>query len=109
MNSFNWKRKSKLDANSASTFLSSSSDEDEDTDIDWLHPTVKRQCLSLLEDGQAKSQRLQREGSLLAENERYWEAIKYWDEALQLTPNVAAIHEMKSQVADQKSTAIVDP
>ena len=42
--------------------------------------------------------RLQEEGAILAENERYWEAMKYWDEALQLTPDSAALLEMKAQV-----------
>lgn len=43
--------------------------------------------------------RLQDEGALLAENERYWEAIKYWNEALQLTPESAILQEMKAQVS----------
>ena len=30
---------------------------------------------------------------------RYWEAVKHWDEALQLTPTSAILHEMKSQVS----------
>ena len=30
---------------------------------------------------------------------RYWEAVKHWDEALQLTPTSAVLHEMKSQVS----------
>ena len=42
--------------------------------------------------------RLQTEGSTLAENGRCWEAIKYWNEALQLTPNSAVLHEIKAQV-----------
>ena len=29
---------------------------------------------------------------------RYWEAIKYWDEALALSPQSAKLYEMKSQV-----------
>ena len=45
--------------------------------------------------------RLQGEGALLAENGRYWEAIKYWDEALQLAPDSAVLHEMKAQVRSQ--------
>ena len=52
----------------------------------------------LLEDSKTKSKRLQEEGVVLAKNERYWEAIKYWDEALQLTPDSAKLYEMKSQV-----------
>lgn len=47
--------------------------------------------------------RLQEEGALLAENGRYWEAIKYWDEALQLTPDSAVLHEMKAQVRHKLS------
>lgn len=65
--------------------------------MDWLTAS-KRRRLVLLEDSRTKSKRLQEEGVLLAENERYWEAIKYWDEALQLTPDSAILHEMKSQV-----------
>lgn len=65
--------------------------------VDWLS-AAKRRHLLLLEDNQSKSQRLREEGALLAENERYWEAIKYWDEAIQLTPHVAALYEMKAQV-----------
>ena len=29
---------------------------------------------------------------------RYWEAVKHWDEAIQLTPTSAVLYEMKSQV-----------
>lgn len=29
---------------------------------------------------------------------RYWEAVKKWDEAIQLTPEEAVLYEMKSQV-----------
>ena len=29
---------------------------------------------------------------------RYWEALSRWDTALELTPNSAILHEMKSQV-----------
>ena len=65
--------------------------------VDWLS-AAKRRRLLLLEDNETKSSRLRNEGALLAESERYWEAIKYWDEAIQLTPHVAALYEMKSQV-----------
>ena len=77
-------------------------DEEEDDDsegaVDWLS-AAKRRRLLLLEDNETKSRRLREEGAILAESERYWEAIKYWDEAIQLTPHVAALYEMKSQVA----------
>ncbi len=66
-------------------------------EVDWLSAAKKRKAL-LLEDSHTKSKRLQDEGSLLAEHERYWEAIKYWDEAVQLTPRFAPLHEMEAQV-----------
>lgn len=101
MTSFGWKRKAKLQTSVDVSFeVGGSKDEEVDVDqaeIEWLH-SAKRPRLTGLEDSAAKSKRLQNEGALLAENERYWEAIKYWDEAIQLTPKVAALHEMKSQV-----------
>ncbi len=103
MTAFNWKKNAKLTTVSASEFSQQSdSEREEEIDgVDWLCP-AKRVCVSSrssqLEDSQVKSNRLQREGALLAENERYWEAIKYWNEAIQLSPNVAVLHEMKSQV-----------
>ncbi len=103
MTSFGWKRKRKLSENAAAIF-SKEKEEDEEVDsdedklgVDWLVAAKKRRAI-MLEDSRAKSKRLQEEGSLLAENERYWEAIKYWDEAIELTPGSALLHEMKAQV-----------
>ena len=108
MTSFGWKRKRVLETKAAARWFSSSGasgadelDEEDEGDsegaVDWLS-AAKRRRLLLLEDNETKSCRLREEGALLAENERYWEAIKYWDEAIQLTPHVAALYEMKSQV-----------
>lgn len=108
MTSFGWKRKRVLETEPAASWFSSSGasgandfdeegEDDTEGDIDWLS-AAKRRRLLLLEDNATKSRRLREEGALLAENERYWEAIKYWDEAIQLTPHEAALYEMKSQV-----------
>ena len=108
MTSFGWKRKRVLETEAAPVWFSSSGTPDDDEShiggeggsegvVDWLS-AAKRRRLLLLEDNETKSRRLREEGTLLAENERYWEAIKYWDEAIQLTPHVAALYEMKSQV-----------
>ena len=109
MTSFGWKRKRPLQTKAAADwFTSAGGDDDEDSNegageeqgvdlVDWLS-AAKRRRLLLLEDNESKSQRLREEGAVLAENERYWEAIKYWDEAMQLTPHVAALYEMKAQV-----------
>ncbi|KAK0140904.1 Tetratricopeptide repeat protein 33 [Merluccius polli] len=69
----------------------------EEDQVDWLQ-AIKRRRGVLLEDCAARSGRLKGEGALLAEAGRHWEAIKKWDEAIQLTPENALLYEMKSQV-----------
>lgn len=66
-------------------------------DVDWLH-AIKRRREILLENCATKSKRLKDDGALLAEQGRHWEAIKKWDEAIQLTPENPVLYEMKSQV-----------
>lgn len=66
-------------------------------EVNWLH-AIKRRREILLEDCATKSKRLKDEGTLLAEEGRHWEAIKKWDDAIQLTPEDALLYEMKSQV-----------
>lgn len=66
-------------------------------EVDWLQ-AIKRRKEVLLEDCSMKSNRLKDEGALLAEQGRHWEAIKKWDDAIQLTPENASLYEMKSQV-----------
>ncbi|KAJ3605321.1 hypothetical protein NHX12_027370 [Muraenolepis orangiensis] len=72
-------------------------EEEDGEEVDWLH-AVKRRREVLQEDCAAKSERLKSEGALLAEEGRNWEAIKKWDEAIQLTPENPLLYEMKSQV-----------
>ena len=100
MTSFGWKRKRSLQTSVAATFTQQEEEEEELTEesVDWLTAAKRRRAL-LLEDAIVKSKRLQEEGEILAENKRYWEALKHWDEALQLTPDSAVLYEMKSQVA----------
>ena len=101
--SFGWKRKRKaaeVASSTASIFKEEGVDGEESVGaagVDWLMVNRKRRCF-LLEDNLAKSKRLQDQGSLLAESGKYWEALKYWNEALELTPGSAILHEMKSQV-----------
>ena len=78
---------------------------DLEEEVDWLTMAKRRQLL-LLEDNESKSQRLREEGTTLAEAGRLWEAIKYWDEALELTPYCATLHEMKCQVCSMCSGMI---
>ncbi|XP_036386030.1 tetratricopeptide repeat protein 33 [Megalops cyprinoides] len=106
MASFGWKRKVgekvskaavQLFEAEAETEAEGAVHEPDNDEVDWLH-AIKRRREALLEDCAAKSKRLKDEGALLAEEGRHWEAIKRWDEAIQLTPEDAALYEMKSQV-----------
>ncbi|XP_051544066.1 tetratricopeptide repeat protein 33-like [Myxocyprinus asiaticus] len=103
MASFGWKRKvgERVSKATVQQFEQDSEqavdDEVEKEGVDWLH-VIKRRREVLLEDCAAKSKRLKDEGALLAEQGRNWEALKRWDEALQLTPDDAVLYEMKSQV-----------
>ncbi|XP_077087230.1 tetratricopeptide repeat protein 33 [Siphateles boraxobius] len=104
MASFGWKRKvgERVSKTTVEKFQQDSEKVDEEADVekegvDWLH-VIKRRREVLLEDCAAKSKRLKDEGTLLAEQGRNWEALKRWDDALQLTPDNAVLYEMKSQV-----------
>ncbi|KAJ8400013.1 hypothetical protein AAFF_G00400520 [Aldrovandia affinis] len=108
MASFGWKRKvgEKVSKVAVQLFEAEAEAETEgeeevrgggEDEVDWLH-AIKRRREVLLEDCASKSKRLKDEGSLLAEEGRHWEAIKKWDEAVQLTPEDADLYEMKSQV-----------
>ncbi|XP_071811305.1 tetratricopeptide repeat protein 33-like isoform X2 [Apostichopus japonicus] len=105
MTSFGWKRKqnANLSAESAENFkhvtgARDSSEEEEDTTAsNFFLNLAKKRKIFILEDCVTKSERLVKEGVILAEAERYWEAIKKWDEALQLTPGKSSIYEMKAQ------------
>ncbi|KAK7100916.1 tetratricopeptide repeat protein 33-like [Littorina saxatilis] len=103
MTTFGWKRKagSGVVRNASQAFEQESKDEDLDNEVtrgevDWLTLAPKKRMISL-EDAKAKSERLREEGSILAHAERYWEAIKKWDEALLLTPSDSKMLEMKAQ------------
>lgn len=101
---FGWKRKVGAHVSkSASNAFEKDSKQDEDAEIcngnvDWLTlAPIKRRNVIGLEDGVAKANRLIQEGTVLAGSERYWEALKKWEEALQYTPCDEKIHEMKAQ------------
>ncbi|XP_019387540.1 PREDICTED: tetratricopeptide repeat protein 33 [Crocodylus porosus] len=103
MASFGWKRKigEKVSKATSQQFEAEAADEEEDLadkeDGNGVHKAKKKKDV-LMGDCVEKSKQLKDEGSVLAENRRYWEAIHKWDEALQLTPEDATLYEMKSQV-----------
>ncbi|XP_020777559.2 tetratricopeptide repeat protein 33 isoform X2 [Boleophthalmus pectinirostris] len=112
MASFGWKRKAgeKVSKAVLQQFEDEAEKADEGAsrqheDVDWLHATKRRREM-LLEDCATKSQRLKDEGALLAEQGRHWDAIKKWDEAIQLTPENPSLYEMKSQAVRSFQIAI---
>ncbi|XP_053304077.1 tetratricopeptide repeat protein 33 [Spea bombifrons] len=99
MASFGWKRKigEKVSKVTSHRFEEDAAEAATDgDDADWLN-AAKRKKGILLEDNGEKSKRLRQEGIILAENGRHWEAVRKWDEAIQLTPEDAALYDMKSQ------------
>lgn len=108
MTSFGWKRKIGENVSKSATckFKEVTGTKEIEDDIDdsedgedslkWLGLAQKRKMICL-EDSILKSQRLRDEGTILAEAERYWEAIKKWDEALAFTPLNDKLLEMKAQ------------
>uniref|UniRef100_A0AAZ3R8J0 Tetratricopeptide repeat protein 33 n=1 Tax=Oncorhynchus tshawytscha TaxID=74940 RepID=A0AAZ3R8J0_ONCTS len=101
MASFGWKRKvgERVSKAAVQQFEAAAEKPEEDgvDEVDWLH-AIKRRREALLEDCAAKGNRLKEEGTVLAQEGRHWEAIKRWDEAIQLTPDNPLLYEMKSQV-----------
>ncbi|XP_013994758.1 tetratricopeptide repeat protein 33 isoform X5 [Salmo salar] len=101
MASFGWKRKvgERVCKAAVQQFEAAAEKPEEDgvDEVDWLH-AIKRRREVLLEDCAAKGNRLKEEGTVLAQEGRHWEAIKRWDEAIQLTPDNPLLYEMKSQV-----------
>ncbi|XP_078657097.1 tetratricopeptide repeat protein 33-like [Branchiostoma floridae x Branchiostoma belcheri] len=103
MTSFGWKRKVGENVTKPSSAFSpgeqlENEHEVDPDEVDWLHAVkIRRSVDGLLEDHLTKANRLKQEGCLLAETQRYWEAIRRWEDALELTPDDAALHEMKAQ------------
>ncbi|KAL8597855.1 hypothetical protein ACOMHN_061388 [Nucella lapillus] len=103
MTSFGWKHKigGGVVRKASQAFENEAKDEELDNEVtrgevDWLTLAPKKRMISL-EDARAKSRRLNDEAATLAEAERYWEAVKKWDEALLLVPNDSHVLEMKAQ------------
>jgi len=101
---FGWKRKlpQNVARKRAAVFNENNhipdNDENEPFEVDWRVLLVKRRGVLSIEDSVVKSKRLEDEGVALAEQQRYWEAITRWNEAMSLTPNNEKLYEMKSQI-----------
>uniref|UniRef100_T1JIH8 Uncharacterized protein n=1 Tax=Strigamia maritima TaxID=126957 RepID=T1JIH8_STRMM len=93
MASFGWKRK----INSVSKNNLFTNDDDTNT-RQKPFPFKRMKTPNVTEDVMSKCLRLKNEGTILADSERHWEAIKKWDEAVKLNPTDEKLHEMMAQV-----------
>ncbi|XP_069602015.1 tetratricopeptide repeat protein 33 isoform X2 [Ranitomeya imitator] len=111
MASFGWKRKigERVSKATSQNFEKESADEaaagGDSDDARWLQ-SIKRKKGLLLEDNISKGKRMKEEGALLALKGRHLEAIKKWDEGIHLTPEDAAMYEMKAQAIRSFQIAI---
>jgi len=102
MTSFGWKRKITTPASKSEKLEKEFSEESTEVDptFDWI-AEAKRRKLVALEDNNIRYNRLKKEGSALAEEGRFWEAITRWNEALLINDKDAALLEMKAQALIQ--------
>lgn len=99
MTSFGWKRKISLAKSSKATAFKEeeqSQDPDLNPSFDWIAECKKRK-FDALEDNKIRFERLKTEGSLLAEQGRFWEAILRWNDALEIDGNDVGLLDMKAQ------------
>lgn len=99
MTSFGWKRKfTAAKSSEAKAFQKEEQTEEKDLDpsFDWIAET-KKQKVDALEDNTIRFNRLKREGSLLAEQGRFWEAISRWNEVLLEESSDVGLLDMKAQ------------
>lgn len=75
-------------------------DDDDSEDSAAVLIPVKRSFLRL-EDPHTRCQRLKAEGITLAEQDRFWQAIHLWNQALEITPQDVKVLEMKAQALIQ--------
>lgn len=93
---FGWKRKA--NQQKSSVFDTNSSSSDEEVEVPAKH---LRFSAVALEDSLARAERLKSEGVVLAQEGRFWEAIKRFEEALDSKPHDETIWEMKAQALMQ--------
>eukprot|EP00794_Sanderia_malayensis_P005517 gene5517-6202_t len=101
MSSFNfgWRKKANDKVQASSVFNQIDNDEEDEVnleEVDW-RSLVNKGKQANQEDQTDKLQRLHDEGVTLAEEERYWEAIGRWQQALEMSPQDEKLHEMISQ------------
>ncbi|GAB6028868.1 Tetratricopeptide repeat protein 33 [Chamberlinius hualienensis] len=101
MTSFKWKRKigENVCKIASQKFSIDSEDRTDENSVDnvFLIPPSKRKALIPLENKTTKAKQLYDEGCILAQQERFWEALSKWEEALLLDPSNEKLYEMQSQ------------
>ncbi|XP_066922027.1 tetratricopeptide repeat protein 33-like [Clytia hemisphaerica] len=100
MASLTWKKSRKNVSSSAAKLFQNEDEEENEEEIieDWRDIVPSKKSKVMLEDSVQKSKRLVNDATQLADEERYWEALQKFDEALSFTPLNEKIHEMKAQI-----------
>lgn len=99
MTSFGWKRKIAITKSSEDKAFQEAEQVKEpelDATFDWILE-AKKCKVEALEDNHIRFERLKQEGSLLAEEDRFWEAISRWNEALCIDSTNVSVLDMKAQ------------
>lgn len=101
MSNFKWKRNSApVKRSFASAFQGQDEDGADEEDLADRRPggPAKREPLLHLEDPETRFKRLKAEGAALAGEERFWQAIHTWNQALEIHGQDAGVLDMKCQV-----------
>ena len=100
MSNFKWKKSSRVQVKRsfAAAFEDQGEDGEEELSGSLAVPAAKREPLLHLEDPETRFRRLKAEGIALAGEERFWQAIHTWNQALEIHGEDAGVLDMKCQV-----------
>ena len=100
MSNFKWKKSSRVQVKRsfAAAFEDQGEDSEQELSGSLAVPAAKREPLLHLEDPETRFRRLKAEGIALAGEERFWQAIHNWNQALEIHAEDAGVLDMKCQV-----------
>ena len=99
MSNFKWKEnRAPVKRSFATAFQDQDEDGEEELSDSSHSGPAKREPLLHLEDPETRFKRLKAEGIALAGEERFWQAIHTWNQALEIRGEDAGVLDMKCQV-----------
>ena len=108
MSNFKWKKSSRVQVKRsfAAAFEDQGEDGEEELSGSLGVSAAKREPLLHLEDPETRFRRLKAEGIALAGEERFWQAIHTWNQALEIHGEDAGVLDMKCQVQYYRTCAL---